>query len=94
MILLTLMIVIVGIVILIQTRKKRQQAVASEPEIPTVSLQEVLPSEDVSSPESALQVPEPQPQEAVAQRAGGQLLRSVAQGGVHGRIPNQDAVAD
>jgi len=59
------MIVIVGIVILIQTRKKQQQALASEPEIPTVPVSEVLPSENPSVPEPALQVPEPQPEEVV-----------------------------
>lgn len=62
MIVITLMIVIVGIVILIQTRKKKQAAAAPEPEIPTVSLPEVLPEERSVSAEPALAVPEPAPE--------------------------------
>lgn len=62
MIVITLMIVIVGIVILIQTRKKKQATAAAEPEIPTVSLPEVLPEKPTVSAEPAVQVQEPSPE--------------------------------
>jgi lipoprotein-anchoring transpeptidase ErfK/SrfK len=57
MIVITLMIIIVGIVILIQTRKKKQQVPSAQPEIPSVSLREVLPPERTAAAEPALQVP-------------------------------------